>query len=82
MRLLRWPCRRHGKGDDVPTEEEGRRARLQAERGLRETTEQWKTVHDVSAGLERVRRDAGPDPFVAELESAMKRRPPRRPREA
>lgn len=67
----------------MPTEEEGRRARIQAERGLRETTEQWAAVHDVSNGLERVsrERDHVPDPFIEDLARAMRPRP-RHQREA
>jgi hypothetical protein len=59
----------------MPTEEEGRQARIQAERGLKETKDRWKDVHDVSAGLERVRRETGPDPFLDELARAMRPRP-------
>lgn len=76
MRLPSWLCRKRRRGP-VVTEEEGRKARLQAERGLRETTDRWSTVHDVSAGLERVRREAGPDPFIQEMELAMRARPKR-----
>lgn len=62
----------------MPTEEEGRRARIEAERSLRETSDRWKDVHDVSKGLERVRREAGPDLFLGDLAAAMR---PRRHRE-
>lgn len=59
----------------MPTEEEGRKARIQAERGLRETTDRWKDIHDVSEGLEQARRKSGPDPFLEELAQAMRPKP-------
>lgn len=70
---MRWPKRcRRGRGDpEVPTEEEGRSERMRAERGLREATDQWSAVHDVSRGLERVRRESGPDPFIEGFAQAM-----------
>jgi hypothetical protein len=63
----------------VPTEEEGRQARVVAERDLRETQNRWPTIHEISTRLERVRKESGPDPFVDGLERAMRPRP-RRPR--
>ncbi len=59
----------------MPTEEEGRQARVEAEKSLREVQSRWSTVHDVSAGLERARREAGPDPFLSGIADAMKPRP-------
>lgn len=66
----------------MPTEEEGRRARIEAEKGLRETNDRWSTVHDVSAELEQVRLRTGPDPFLDELARAMRPRQPKHHREA
>ncbi len=80
MRLFKRWCPR-SKEDVVPTEEEGREARTQAETAFRETTEQWSQVHEVSAMVEKVRRRTGPDPFVEELARAMRARN-RRDREA
>ena len=64
----------------MPTEEEGREARIEAERRLRETWDQWPVVHDVSAALKRARGESGRDPFLDDLEEAM--RPRKRHREA
>lgn len=58
----------------MPTEEEGREARIQAETAFRETTKQWPEVHKVSEAVESARRKAGPDPFVEELARAMRAR--------
>jgi hypothetical protein len=74
MRLFKRWCRRHQEEDAVPTEEQGREARVQAETAFRETTEQWPQVHEVSAMVEAARKRTGPDPFVEELARAMRAR--------
>jgi hypothetical protein len=72
---MRWPRRCHRKAaPEVPTEDEVRKARVDAERRLRETWDRWPVVHDVSAGLRRARQESGPDPFLDELEQAMRKR--------
>jgi len=73
MRLFKRWCRKEEEAP-VPTEEEGREARVQAETAFRETTEQWSQVHEMSAMVESVRRKTGPDPFVEELARAMRAR--------
>jgi hypothetical protein len=58
----------------VPSEQEGRQARIQAERDLRATADQWATIHQASSDLEQARRLAGPDPFLEGLAQTMTRR--------
>jgi hypothetical protein len=73
---MRWPKRCKKKEDvEVPSPEDGRAARIEAEEGLRQTRDRWSAIHDVSSELERIRERSGPDPFVEELAQAMKPRP-------
>ena len=58
----------------LPSEEETSRARAEAEAEFRRTQARWGEVHDASRRIEQVRRNVGPDPFVAELQQAMKKR--------
>jgi hypothetical protein len=74
MRWFRRWCPNHEQEVAVPTEEEGREARTQAETAFRQTTEQWPQVHEVSAMVEAARNRTGPDPFVEELARAMRAR--------
>jgi len=83
MKLPSWltgRCRTKEESVNVPTEEEGRQARAEAEKTFRDTTARWEEVHDATRRIEEVRRQVGPDPFVAEIQRAW--RPGRHGREA
>ena len=54
-----------------------KRERLAAERQLRETSEQWSEVNDVSGRL-KASRERGGEQFLADLAEAMRRRTSRR----
>lgn len=58
----------------LPSEAETSQARAEAESIFRRAQARWEEVHDATQRIEQVRRNVGPDPFVAELERAMKKR--------
>jgi hypothetical protein len=62
---------------ETQEEKEARKARVEAEKALRETAERWPAVREVSDALAEVRRDEM-DPFLAELARAMEPKHTRR----